>query len=132
MANSRLTVNQNFIGGNRLWTFKSVFLKTVFFKLLTTILRNLFLWIFLKDDIIIIYIKLVGLNEYTHRSHKKNCFIHFFYIKTSGKRDSSKSRYVCAVDEILDTDHLKKIQIVLDSVSQWLERKPQFWIYMHK
>ena len=43
-------------------------------------------------------------------------FIHSFYIKIAGKRDSSKSRYVCAVDEILKTDHLKpKIQIVLDS-----------------
>ena len=72
------------------------------------------------DDIIIIDIKLVGLNEYTHKLHKNFIFIfsiHFFYIKTAGKRDSSKCRYVCAVDEILETDHLKqKIQIVLDSV----------------
>ena len=40
-------------------------------------------------------------------------FIHFFYKKTAGKRDSSKSRYVCAVAEILETE---KIQIVLDFV----------------
>ena len=34
-------------------------------------------------------------------------------MKTAGKRDSSKSRYICSVDEILETVHLKqKIQIV--------------------
>ena len=30
--------------------------------------------------------------------------IHFFYIKTAGKRDSSKSRYACTVDEIFHKD----------------------------
>ena len=41
MANSRLTVSQHFIAGSRIWTYKRVFLKTVFFKLVTTILWNL-------------------------------------------------------------------------------------------
>ena len=39
----------------------------------------------------VIDIKLVGLNEYTHKLHKKIYFIffiHFFYIKTAAKRDS--------------------------------------------
>ena len=73
-------------------------------------------WTFLEVAIIIIDIKLVGLDEYiTHKLHtkiKKKLFIHFFYIKTANKRDSSK-----VVDGILETDHLKqKIQIILDSV----------------
>ena len=63
---------------------------------------------------------------------KRIFFIHFFYKKTAGKRDFSKSRYVCAV-EILETDHLKqKIKIVLASVWHWLRRKQQLRIYMHK
>ena len=61
------------------------------------------------------------MNTLTNYILKKN----LIFLYTFSKRDSSNSRYVCAVDEILEMDHLKqKIQIVLDLVWHWLRRKP--------
>ena len=55
--------------------------------------------------------KVVKLNKYTLEIHLKfflNLFSHFLYTKMVVKHKSSKSRSVCAVDEILKMDHLKQ------------------------
>ena len=65
--------------------------------------KGLFLSIFLEVAITIIDINFFVLYEYTHKLHKNFIFCFFytlFLYRIVGKRDSSKSWYACAVDEI--------------------------------